>query len=137
MGDTPDRARNPGVSAPGKLRTRSKVGHIHEHGRAMGLLLEKVEGREAGIDDLERCRSVLEHLHRLGLTHDDVNRYNFVVGKEKVTLIDFGRAKADADELSMRAEMESLRNQLTEETGRGGGFRFVENSNDDQGELNS
>jgi len=99
------------------------LGHIHEHGRVIGLLLEKTQGREAGIGDLAECRTVLERIHKLGLLHGDVNRYNFVVGKELVTMIDFERSQIDGDESSMRMEIESLSDELTENTGRGGGFR--------------
>jgi hypothetical protein len=38
------------------------LGHIHENGRIMGFLLEKVEGRAASIQDLGICETALEKL---------------------------------------------------------------------------
>lgn len=60
------------------------LGHIHENGRIMGLLLEKIEGRLASFQDLSICKTALEKLHELGLVHEDVNRYNFLVTEEGV-----------------------------------------------------
>ncbi|KFG80740.1 alpha-galactosidase A [Metarhizium anisopliae] len=102
------------------------LGHIHEQGRTMGLLLEKVAGRHAGIDDLSICAAALGRLHALGISHGDCNRYNFIVGvDDKVTLIDFEHCIVAASKEAMQADMDSLPDQLTEESGRGGGFRTV------------
>ncbi|KAF5234123.1 hypothetical protein FAUST_7774 [Fusarium austroamericanum] len=54
------------------------LGHIHENGRVMGFLLEKLEGRSASIQDLDACETALGKLHELGLLHGDANRYNFL-----------------------------------------------------------
>lgn len=103
------------------------LGHIHEHGRVIGFVLEEVEGRPATIGDLSRCKSVLQHLHDHGLLHGDINKYNFIVQNDTARLIDFERSQFyPADTGPMRNELTSLRDQLMEETGRGGGFRFVE-----------
>ena len=105
------------------------LGHIHEHGRVMGFVLEKVEGRLATIEDLSCCRSVLQRLHDHGLVHGDINKYNFIVHDDKVRLIGFEKSQFCPDDAeSMQNEVESLRGQLMEETGRGGGLRFVEES---------
>ncbi|GAT19254.1 alpha-galactosidase A [Aspergillus luchuensis] len=100
------------------------LGHVHEHGRVIGFILEKIEGREAGIEDLVGCQAALKRLHDIGIVHGDVNRYNFVVrGDGTVRLIDFESSWQDkAATAIMRAEMESLGEQLVEETGRGAGF---------------
>ncbi|PWY65769.1 alpha-galactosidase A [Aspergillus eucalypticola CBS 122712] len=100
------------------------LGHVHEHGRVIRIILERVEGREAGIEDLVGCQAVLKRLHDLGFVHGDVNRYNFVVrGDGTVSLIDFESSWQDkAATALMRAEMESLGEQLVERTGRGAGF---------------
>ncbi|GLB05679.1 hypothetical protein AtubIFM57258_000968 [Aspergillus tubingensis] len=100
------------------------LGHVHEHGRVIGFILEKIEGREAGIEDLVGCQAVLKRLHDIGIIHGDVNRYNFVVrGDGTVRLIDFESSWLDKGAIAiMRAEMESLGEQLVEETGRGAGF---------------
>lgn len=103
------------------------LGHIHEHGRVMGFVLEKVEGRPATIEDLSRCESVLQRLHDHGIVHGDINKYNFIVRDDTVRLIDFERSQFCPDDTeSMQNEMASLCSQLMEETGRGGGLRFVE-----------
>lgn len=103
------------------------LGHIHEHGRIMGFVLEKVEGRPATIKDFSQCRSVLQRFHDHGLLHGDINKYNFIIQNDRVRLIDFERSQICPDgERSMQIEMMSLYDQLMEETGRGGGFKFVE-----------
>ncbi|KAJ4269817.1 hypothetical protein NW762_001486 [Fusarium torreyae] len=101
--------------------------HVHEEGRVIGFLLEKVEGRRAGIDDLDICQRALQFLHNLDVLHGDVNRHNFIIvpGREAV-LIDFEKAVMEADAKSLAKEMSSLREQLSEESGRGGGFFTVE-----------
>ncbi|GLA69553.1 hypothetical protein AtubIFM55763_009507 [Aspergillus tubingensis] len=86
------------------------LGHVHEQGRVIGFILEKIEGREAGIEDLVGCQATLKRLHEFGIVHGDVNRYNFVVrGDGTVRLIDFEGSWQDKGAIAiMRAEMESL-----------------------------
>lgn len=105
------------------------LGHLHEGGRVMGFLLEKIQGRtHASIEDLHDCESALKRFHALGLIHGDVNRYNFLVGKNSVQLIDFESSEeVGNDEQSQLAELRSLRAELTEESGRGGGYRPASN----------
>ncbi|KAJ5323111.1 hypothetical protein N7452_011400 [Penicillium brevicompactum] len=98
------------------------LGHIHENGRIMGFLLERIEGRHASIEDLDICEVALGKLHDLGLLHGDANRYNFLVTGEGVKLLDFECLQENASQEAMRKESESLRLELTEESGRGGGF---------------
>lgn len=100
------------------------LGHIHEHGRIMGFLLEKIQGREGGVGDLSRCRDALGRLHSLGVVHGDVNRYNFLVGEESVRMIDFEGSVVGGSQSLMEKEMHSLVDELAETTGRGGGFIF-------------
>ncbi|KAF7560262.1 hypothetical protein G7046_g3889 [Stylonectria norvegica] len=108
------------------------LGHIHEGGRVIGFLLERVEGRAAGIQDLAICRTALQRLHHLRILHGDSNRYNFIVGTNgKVTLIDFEKSKVDAEASLLENEMALLEEQLREETGRGGGFMFVDTDQSD------
>lgn len=93
----------------------------------MGLVLEEVEGRPANIGDLSRCGSALQRLHDRGLLHGDVNKYNFIVQDETVRLVDFEKSQTcPGDAESMQDERTSLYDQLTEQTGRGGGFSLVE-----------
>lgn len=59
----------------------------------MGLLLEKFDDRgNVVISDLHDCEMALGRLHNLGVLHGDVNRHNFLVGKDGVKLIDFERS---------------------------------------------
>ncbi|KAL2018601.1 hypothetical protein VTK56DRAFT_571 [Thermocarpiscus australiensis] len=108
------------------------LGHIHEQGRVIGFLLERVEGRFAGIEDLAGCRAALARLHQLNILHGDVNRYNFIVGGDgRVTLIDFEKSREGAGGTELEAKMASLEEQLKEETGRGGGFMSWDEEEDD------
>ncbi|KAI1399712.1 alpha-galactosidase A [Hypoxylon fuscum] len=100
------------------------LAHVHENGRIMGFLLEKIEGRPASVQDLSACETALGKLHELGLVHGDVNRYNFLVTEEGVKLIDFERLQENASPEAMGKELESLRAELVDESGRGGGFIF-------------
>lgn len=106
------------------------LGHVHEEGRVMGILLEKVpDGRHAEPADLERCRAALGRLHALGYLHGDCNKYNFVVRPDGgVVLVDFEKARECRDQAALEAEMASLPSQLAETTGRGGGLMFVDGS---------
>lgn len=53
-----------------------------------------------------------------------MNRYNFLVAEEGVKLLDFERLQENASPESKRRELESLRAELVDESGRGGGFIF-------------
>ncbi|XXG95874.1 hypothetical protein Hte_002146 [Hypoxylon texense] len=107
------------------------LGHIHESGRIMGLLLEKVEGCPACAQDLGACQAAVERLHRLGLLHGDVNRHNFLVTAEGVKLIDFEHVEENASPEAMGKELESLHAELVDESGRGGGFMSYDDENQD------
>lgn len=98
------------------------LGHIHENGRIIGFLLETIEGRPASIQDLGICETTLKKLHGLGFLHGDTNRYNFLVTEEGVKLLDFEHLQENASPESICKELESLRLELMEDSGRGGGF---------------
>lgn len=98
------------------------LGHIHENGRIVGFLLEKIEGRATSIQDLSICEAALEKLHELGFLHGDANQYNFLVTEEVVKLLDFEHLQENASPESMHKELESVRMELMENSGRGGGF---------------
>lgn len=100
------------------------LGHVHENGRIMGFLLEKLEGCPASVSSLSSCETAIRNLHGLGLLHGDVNRYNFLVAGEGVKLLDFECAQENASPEAMRKELENVRAGLTDESGRGGGFIF-------------
>lgn len=100
------------------------LAHVHENGRIMGFLLEKIEGRSASFQDLVVCEAALGRLHELGLEHGDVNRYNFLITDEGVKLLDFERLRENTSPKSKDKELEKLRAELADESGRGGGFIF-------------
>ena len=85
------------------------------------MLLEKVDGERACVNDLARCEALLRRLHRLDLVHGDVNRHNFLVDRiseSGIRLVDFEHAE-DFDEGMARAELLSLPSELADESGRG------------------
>ncbi|KAL1880036.1 hypothetical protein Daus18300_001399 [Diaporthe australafricana] len=98
------------------------LGHIHEQGRIIGFLLEKLDGRPAGIEDLSQCQEVLGRYHGLGLIHGDVNRYNFIIGESRVKMVDFEHYQETSSQEQMNSEMLSLPSELEDESGRGAGF---------------
>lgn len=100
------------------------LGHVHENGRIMGFIVEKLEGRPASYGDLSGCETAIRQLHGIGLLHGDVNRYNFLVTGEGVKLLDFECAQENASSDSMSKELENVRGGLTDESGLGGGFMF-------------
>ncbi|RSL97482.1 hypothetical protein CDV31_013034 [Fusarium ambrosium] len=105
------------------------LGHVQEDGRTIGFLLEKVQGRRAGMADLQVCQRALQRLHDIGVLHGDVNRHNFIINAsqdEEAVLVDFEKAVTNADAESLVREMASLEEQLSEQTGRGGGFANAE-----------
>jgi predicted Ser/Thr protein kinase len=97
------------------------LGHLIEHGRVMGFLIEKVEGRHGHIGDLEASQKVTKRLHSLGIVHGDLNRYNFIVSAAGVTLIDFENATRNGSREAMEMEYKQIAEQLMEEMGRDGG----------------
>ncbi|KAI1498811.1 alpha-galactosidase A [Biscogniauxia marginata] len=111
------------------------LGHIHEAGRVIGFLLEKVpDGRNAEPADLEICEAALRRFHALGFVHGDCNKYNFIIRPDgQVILIDFDKAKTCADPALMEAEIASLEGQLAETTGRGGGLISFDEGDSDRG----
>ncbi|KAI0432583.1 hypothetical protein F5Y09DRAFT_301274 [Xylaria sp. FL1042] len=100
------------------------LGHVHEAGRVIGFLLEKVvDGRNAESSDLEVCKATLRRFHALGFVHGDCNKYNFIIRPDgRAVLIDFDHSKPCTDPVLMEAEIASLEGQLAEMTGRGGGL---------------
>ncbi|KAH7317255.1 alpha-galactosidase A [Rhexocercosporidium sp. MPI-PUGE-AT-0058] len=110
------------------------LGHIHEAGRVIGFLLEKIsDGRNAEPADLEICEAALRRFHVLGFVHGDCNKYNFIIRPDgQVVLIDFDKAKTCADPALMEAEIASLEEQLAETTGRGGGLMSFDEGNGDR-----
>jgi predicted Ser/Thr protein kinase len=100
------------------------LGHIHEEGRIIGFLLEKLESGNASPEELKECQLALRKFHDLGYLHGDVNRYNFLILKDEVKLIDFEKFQENATTKVQAKEMESLKAELRDGSGRGAGFVF-------------
>ncbi len=82
------------------LLSRTKfLGYIfgEEPNRVIGFIIEEVIGRHPGIADLDTCEAALRKLHKAGIAHGDLNKYNVIIAnKGLVKFIDF--------EASMRLE---------------------------------
>ena len=96
------------------------LGHLHENGRVMGMLLQKLEGRHAEPEDLAACTEVVRKLHAMGIEHGDVNKHNFMIGKatRKACILDLEHA-TNAKGQSTQRECASIADELAEDTGRG------------------
>ena len=96
------------------------LGHLAERGRTVGFLMEKIEGEPASLHNLSECEAALRRLHGMGIIHGDVNRYNFMIERSTghVKIIDFEHAEP-YDEGKAQLEINELKAQLSEETGRG------------------
>ncbi len=98
------------------------LAHVTENGegvgsRVVGFLLEYVpDAREAGLEDLERCRAVLGRLHALGIVKRGLSRHSFLVKGDGEVLVrgpfDGPLEESGASEEMMRVEMESLERVL-------------------------
>lgn len=70
------------------------LGHIVEHGRIIGFLLENLGTRahpETEEDD-KACTDVIDRLHKLGLAHGNAVTKNFLVKRDQAFLISFKKA---------------------------------------------
>ena len=76
--------------------------------------------RTAGPEDLVACQAVLAKLHARGIKHGDINKHNFLVGKECVVMIDFETAKWCDTKEEPEAEYSRLKESLRDESRRGG-----------------
>lgn len=111
------------------------LGHVHENGRIMGFVLDKLAGRAASAGDLKSCESAVREFHKLGCVHGDLNRFNFLVTDAGVKVLDFECFLENAEQQSMREELEMLPQLLAEESGRGGGFIFHDAGADAGGDV--
>ncbi|KAL8799108.1 MAG: hypothetical protein Q9182_006142 [Xanthomendoza sp. 2 TL-2023] len=84
------------------------LGHLTEGGRVIGFLLQKIDGHYAQIQDLARCEDAVRKLHSLDILHGDLNRYNFLIGKDRVVLIDFETSFKSRDKASKTEELQGL-----------------------------
>ncbi|KAF7560131.1 hypothetical protein G7046_g4021 [Stylonectria norvegica] len=100
------------------------LGHLTEgkDGRVVGFITEWVKGaRPAGPADLEDCTKALGRLHKLGIKHGDINRFNFLVRDgHDVVLVDFEMAKRDCCPPELEDEMNLLKSSLESSSLLGG-----------------
>lgn len=90
------------------------LGHICEQGRVVGILLEKIEGRHPGFQDLEVCQAALGRLNDLGIAHRDCHQYNFIVTENnRVVLIDFETSVLEASQEAMEEDMHDLEGDIS------------------------
>ena len=101
------------------------LGHLMEEERVIGFLLERVEGHHAGINDLLHCQTAVAKLHRLGISHGDLNRHNFLVSSERAYLVDFETAKKVDDQPTLDQELQELEKQLSSDSTRGGSYPVI------------
>jgi predicted Ser/Thr protein kinase len=104
--------------------TPTVLGQLHENGRVIGLLFEKIAGRPADVHDLEACEVALRQLHDIGIEHGDLNRHNFIVDDVtgKAYIIDLERARNLRPDTVQR-ERNCLLSELAKNTGRGAGYQ--------------
>lgn len=97
------------------------LGNITEDGRVVGFVLEHIKGaRHAGPDDHAACEEALSKMHHVGLLHGDINRHNFLMVGGEAVLIDFDHTRKTTDDEALRREMDELKTQLADTSGRGG-----------------
>jgi len=88
--------------------------------RVIGFLMEDIQGRHAGIANLQTCENEVRKLHALNIVHGNLNRHNFLIGdKGKAVLIDFETAKRPNEAAEMESELAGLEAALRDESGKG------------------
>ncbi|KAI9656993.1 MAG: hypothetical protein M1829_000350 [Trizodia sp. TS-e1964] len=108
------------------------LGHVTEHGRDVGMILEYIEnGHYATIEDLTLCQQVLAKLHKLHLLHGDVHKYQFIIRGGRAFLIDFATARHCGDSKLLEEEFQSLEKQLLDDSGFGRPDSYLDCYNDD------
>ncbi|KAI1407006.1 hypothetical protein F5Y13DRAFT_175879 [Hypoxylon sp. FL1857] len=86
------------------------------HDRVIGYVLESVPARNAGIDDIDLCRKVLQELHSLNIVHGNLSRDAFLVREDThvAQLQFFHMSREAADQASLDEEMSKLEEVLQE-----------------------
>jgi len=96
------------------------LGHLTKGNRTIGFLMEELTGRHAGVEDLCQCSEVVVRLHDLGFTHNDLNKFNFIVTTDGVRLLDFEGMAAEDNKEVLQEELKGLEAHLRDESGIGG-----------------
>lgn len=101
--------------------TPAFLAHLTQNGHVIGILLEKLEGRHASLDDLPLCIRALRQLHDLEIVHGDINPFNFIINDERMEarLIDFEYAQP-YEKVKAEEELLSIETKLRDSSGRGG-----------------
>lgn len=96
------------------------LGHLTEEGRVFGFILEDIDGaRTAGPQDLAACQATLVKLHALAIQHGDINKYNFLIARERTVLVDFETAKRCAGTEELASELQNLEQSLGDSSRKG------------------
>jgi hypothetical protein len=93
------------------------LAHVTENGnRRVGFMVEKVDGRIAGPQDLAKCQKVLSRLHSLGIAHGVLRRDSFIViDRPGIALLHcFATAYKASSQSTLNKEMASLETILSE-----------------------
>ncbi|KAF1983435.1 hypothetical protein K402DRAFT_338380 [Aulographum hederae CBS 113979] len=81
------------------------LGHVHEEGRVIGFVIEKVEGIHPYMNQhSEQTRAAMGKLHALGVRHCDLNACNVLVREDKAVIIDFETANKTNDQKLLEKE---------------------------------
>lgn len=67
------------------------MGYVYEEtrDRVVGFLIEALEGRHPSAKDYEICQSGMFELHKRGVVHGDLNKYNILIDEGKAQFVDF------------------------------------------------
>ncbi|KEQ65928.1 uncharacterized protein M437DRAFT_41350, partial [Aureobasidium melanogenum CBS 110374] len=96
------------------------LAHVTEEGRTIRFVMEYIAyTHHAAPEEILFCQEVLGRLHKLGIQHGDVNKYNILIREECVILIDFACATQCHDPGLLTAELNSLELERHEPSGRG------------------
>ena len=89
------------------------VGHVTENRRrVIGYMVERVDGRAAGREDVEGCCEVLGRLHRLGIGYGRFWEGCFLCTDKGIVLHGFGGAYRTSERQKLQEEMDRLRQWL-------------------------
>ncbi|PWY88145.1 hypothetical protein BO70DRAFT_393868 [Aspergillus heteromorphus CBS 117.55] len=92
------------------------VGFVYEESKArtIGFLLEKLDGVTPGIQNLAECRETVQLLHRHGIVHGALLKYNFLITDNGAMLFDYGVSTVvgEVDPVVGEQELTSLETQL-------------------------
>jgi hypothetical protein len=99
------------------------LGYAYEElrDRTIGFLMEDISGRTPGAEDLKFCEGTIRLLHKSGILHGDVNRYNFLMADCGAIVFDFEVATIKEVVASKESddEIETLVEKLKDNSGVG------------------